>query len=748
MKVLFDNQITPTSSTELANTEVAVIRLNQKVSMLFGFFPKSIPKRKVLLKVNGEEPKGPYFTLTADGTAEKIAVLTLGEFSSDAGNTVTWSAAGETDVDFPLFTGTLGRDLRVVSERAENVINMAAAGPSRSLFARQLTEILCSYLKLNTDAAVLSICKKFLENLTPVGVIEVSKLTALSENLSLITADQFNFDAEIESVQVISDERYRVSSAKPHVSKGRDNFLLILDADVGTLARSQVILWTRLGPVRMQLENSEVTPASSIPEILQGQDDQAYDGLKYLCEGTSAYLSPDSQVKSLLVELSELLPKPASSNLSLGSELDVGVSAAIRNNDGVMAVFGWCLDNHNLVEDIYWLGPNGYRASVLKNASSILHRGLNDELKARQNPATETVGFAASVVTPKPMIAYGPESFLVSLKSGRSYKIWAPQTAKTARNARDLVLSMPTDPGIEKDVLEKSLSPSIRSLQKEYVSVERVRFEETTGAMPADPRCSIIIPVYKNLDYLKPLYAALAMDDDHANDELIIVVDDPDSIDKVKGLLSSCYALYGMPFHLICHIDNFGYAPATNTGCSRAKSPYLLLLNSDVMPKTRGWLGSLIKSMQRRKNCVAAAPKLLFADGSIQHAGLEFGRGPEGQVFNRSLYKGYPANFPAANKSKNVTAVTGACLLVEAHAYQSVGGISEDYVVGDFEDTDFCLKLRGAGYHLWYDSKIELYHFERQSIDLHEFHSASLAERYNQALHQNRWFDKTGSSSQ
>jgi GT2 family glycosyltransferase len=86
-----------------------------------------------------------------------------------------------------------------------------------------------------------------------------------------------------------------------------------------------------------------------------------------------------------------------------------------------------------------------------------------------------------------------------------------------------------------------------------------------------------------------------------------------------------------------------------------------------------------------------------------------------------------------------VPAATGAALAVRRGAFEQAGGFCTDYIVGDFEDSDLCLRLRAAGGEIAYEPAAELFHFERQSIALHEGHARTLAGTVNRRLHHRRW---------
>jgi GT2 family glycosyltransferase len=141
------------------------------------------------------------------------------------------------------------------------------------------------------------------------------------------------------------------------------------------------------------------------------------------------------------------------------------------------------------------------------------------------------------------------------------------------------------------------------------------------------------------------------------------------------------------------------------------------------------------------RETAVVGPKLLFDDGSLQHAGLTFDKDPEGRWYNTHLFKGYPRDWPAANQPCAVPGVTGAALLVSRAIYESVGGFTENYIVGDYEDSDLCLKIRAEDREIRYEPRAALHHFERRSIELHPGYSGTVASAYNRRLHADRWSD-------
>jgi GT2 family glycosyltransferase len=112
----------------------------------------------------------------------------------------------------------------------------------------------------------------------------------------------------------------------------------------------------------------------------------------------------------------------------------------------------------------------------------------------------------------------------------------------------------------------------------------------------------------------------------------------------------------------------------------------------------------------------ALGVKLLFEDDTLQHAGLYFRRSPVSGLWeNQHYFKGFDANLSAANVTRMVPALCGACLMMERERYVSMRGLRGLYIQGDYEDSDLCLRLHDEGREIWYLPEVELYHLEGQS---------------------------------
>ena len=157
----------------------------------------------------------------------------------------------------------------------------------------------------------------------------------------------------------------------------------------------------------------------------------------------------------------------------------------------------------------------------------------------------------------------------------------------------------------------------------------------------------------------------------------------------------------------------FNYSALNNFGAREATGEYLLLLNNDTEVISPRWMEEMVMyAQQKRVGCVGA--KLLYPDDTIQHAGVGFGIGGVAG----HLHKYYPASSDGymgrLNYVQDVYADTAACLLIRKEIYDEVGGLDESYAVA-FNDVDFCVRVREAGYTNVFTPFAQLYHYESKS---------------------------------
>ena len=148
---------------------------------------------------------------------------------------------------------------------------------------------------------------------------------------------------------------------------------------------------------------------------------------------------------------------------------------------------------------------------------------------------------------------------------------------------------------------------------------------------------------------------------------------------------------------VITYEGEFNYSRINNLGAAQARGEYILLLNNDTKVITLDWIEELLMYAQR-KDVGAVGAKLYYEDKTIQHAGVVIGLGAH-RTAGHTHYKinydnlGYMGRLCYA---QNVSAVTGACLMVRKSIYDALGGLDEQFAVA-LNDVDFCLRIREKG---------------------------------------------------
>ncbi len=157
----------------------------------------------------------------------------------------------------------------------------------------------------------------------------------------------------------------------------------------------------------------------------------------------------------------------------------------------------------------------------------------------------------------------------------------------------------------------------------------------------------------------------------------------------------------------------FNYSKLNNYGVEQSQSDYLLFLNNDTEVLNSDWLTAMVEQAQRPQ-VGAVGARLLYSDGTLQHAGVVAGIG---SVAGHS-HKHYPGNhsgyFSQIQSINNYAAVTAACLMCRRDVFEQVGGFEEDLAIA-FNDIDFCFKLLKKGYRNVYLPHVILYHYESKS---------------------------------
>lgn len=226
-----------------------------------------------------------------------------------------------------------------------------------------------------------------------------------------------------------------------------------------------------------------------------------------------------------------------------------------------------------------------------------------------------------------------------------------------------------------------------------------------------NPSVSIIIPNKDNIKLLKRCINSILEKTTYHNYEIVVVENN-----STKKSTSKYYKKLkeNKKIRIIKYRQKgFNYSKIINYAVKECKTDFILQLNNDTKILTPNWLEKLI-GFATREEIGAVGARLYYKDKSIQHAGIGLGiLGLAANLFTETP-KNMHAYYARECTTRNVSAVTGACLFARREIYEQVGYMDENLAVA-FNDVDFCLKIRKAGYLIVYNPYVELMHYESKT---------------------------------
>ena len=261
-------------------------------------------------------------------------------------------------------------------------------------------------------------------------------------------------------------------------------------------------------------------------------------------------------------------------------------------------------------------------------------------------------------------------------------------------------------------------------------ALARLRYRVPTPA----PRVSLIIPTRDNAALLAACVRSIRARTRYPDYEIIIVDNG-----SVEAATKKLFAELGTDptVRILPRPGPFNFSALNNAAAREAKGTILGLVNNDIEAIDEGWLDEMVALAARPEiGCVGA--KLLYPDGRLQHGGVIVGLGGVAGHAHRFAPASEPGYLQRLRCVQNVSAVTAACLLVRRHVFDQVGGLDESLTVA-FNDIDFCLKVRAAGYRNLWTPFATLTH--RESVSRGQDFTPAKARRFadEYAMMQRRW---------
>ncbi len=261
---------------------------------------------------------------------------------------------------------------------------------------------------------------------------------------------------------------------------------------------------------------------------------------------------------------------------------------------------------------------------------------------------------------------------------------------------------------------------AVRRREAEIWGRDGISMDIAVGPQPKTPTVSVIVPLYGRLDMVENQLLEFARDPAFAEDvELIYALDDPTLEGQLRTSAPHLQRICGPSFRIVSAGQNRGFSSACNMGASVARAGHLIFMNSDVFPIEPGWAQALCDVLDSRRDIGLVAPRLVFPDGSLQHAGMV----PRlhahlGLWTNHHPLMGMDAAFDPAKALRVLPLVTGACVAMRRGDFEQVGRWDTGFLIGDFEDSDLCFRLQEHGMSCAYLPDVSLIHLERQSFAL------------------------------
>jgi GT2 family glycosyltransferase len=472
---------------------------------------------------------------------------------------------------------------------------------------------------------------------------------------------------------------------------------------------------------------------STLATILSGQPDDPKMVTRYLLSRCAELYRGHKSAEVRALGDCIWAQTPFSPRTVVRPDLDFGASIeCILPVPGKgLLIIGWLLDPHRLLEHLEVVDGQG-RLGTIK--APLFRYERPDVLEAFPDLGGGTPGF----ITFHPCAAardLWPTFQVKGVLKGGGLIDFATDVKASRRmlsSAEALLGLVPAEKAMPE--LFRHLAPAVGYLQARKAAQSKTRRVLQFLARIEQPAITVVVPIYKRLDHARHQLAQFAADPAFAAIELIYVLDAPELEGAFAAQLDAWCRLYRRPASLAVMRQNCGFAGATNAGARLGRGRFLVLMNSDVIPAAPGWVQTMQRVLEADETIGATGARLLYEDGAVQHAGMTHVCDSTGAWKVVHPGKGLHAELP----SRHVSGVTAACMMMPSDLYGAVGGLSEDYVIGDFEDSDLCLKIRGTGKSIWFCAEAVLYHLERQSMGGDSRHTPAI-RRYNRALHQNRW---------
>lgn len=287
---------------------------------------------------------------------------------------------------------------------------------------------------------------------------------------------------------------------------------------------------------------------------------------------------------------------------------------------------------------------------------------------------------------------------------------WRETASSTAANADAKPYAHTAGFRALNEHLKRKYGETARAQETEYTFVYQPRFD----LMKADTLISIIMPMKDNWEMTENCIHSICEKSTYQNFEILLLNNRSEKADTLRWFEK--IKQYDGRVKVIEADFEFNWSKLNNFGMKHAKGDVYIFMNNDTLVITPDWMERLAENALR-KDIGVVGPLLLYEDDTIQHAGIIVGMGGwADHVFKgmEPVHCGTPYVSPMV--SRNVTAVTGACMAISKETIEDIGEFDDEFIICG-SDVEICIRAYEKGYRNLYQANARLYHLESKSRD-------------------------------
>jgi GT2 family glycosyltransferase len=422
-------------------------------------------------------------------------------------------------------------------------------------------------------------------------------------------------------------------------------------------------------------------------------------------------------------------PLDAARSEVFSKEARCSIDALIIAPTGGVMIVGWIDDLSQPLSCVRLIAPDW---RIVIDASRFVRVRRMDVEKAVAGRRAHAFGFIGFLHFERGGEGSGPVRVELWQSGGYSTAIQCVPTLVEDIELRDTMLAHLADASFFGIPYIESMSYLQRGVGAELVRFNQwitrrlvsAPYVERFGPQDRPPKGSIVVCLYGKPEFYfvqSCLYSGLPGIDEY---EFIYVSNSPEMAETLLREAHCANRIYGLSTSIVVLAGNAGFGAANNVAARAAGSDRLLIVNPDVFPRDREWAkkhSDLLSSVPVDQSRIFGVP-LYYDDGSLMHGGMYFevdvglslsaGKPLPARICRTEHYgKGAPANALQFNRARPVPAVTGAFISIDRSWYEELGGFTEAFIFGHYEDADLCLKSIAKGTAPWMHD-IRLWHLE------------------------------------